>query len=50
MSRLLLSFSSCSFKTGDAESFLGKIINKLVKTVPANFNYAQRNCAKQMQI
>ena len=31
----------------NAEKFLGKKVNKLVITVPANFNNAQRNCTKQ---
>ena len=30
-----------------AETFLGKKVKKLVITVPANFNDAQRNCTKQ---
>ena len=30
-----------------AESYLGKKVNSLVITVPANFNDAQRNCTKQ---
>ena len=30
-----------------AESYLGKKVNNLVITVPANFNDAQRNCTKQ---
>ena len=31
----------------NAELYLGKKVNKLVITVPANFNDAQRNCTKQ---
>jgi L1 cell adhesion molecule like protein len=31
----------------NAEAFLGKKVKKLVITVPANFNDAQRNCTKQ---
>ena len=31
----------------NAEAFLGRRINKLVITVPTNFNYAQRKCLKQ---
>ena len=31
----------------NAEKFLTKKVNKLVITVPANFNNAQRNCTKQ---
>ena len=33
-----------------AEAFLGKKVNSLVITVPANFNDAQRNCTKQAAI
>ena len=31
----------------NAEAYLGKKVNSLVITVPANFNDAQRNCTKQ---
>ena len=31
----------------NAEAYLGKKVSKLVITVPANFNDAQRNCTKQ---